>query len=108
MERDDLQRGVQIVRPSGGIKNDGGKLDYTLVPWKQFEECVQVLMFGAQKYSRENWKKLDRETYEKALMRHAIAYASGETSDPETGMNHMSHIMCNALFLKWFDDNLTN
>ena len=52
----------------------------------------------------DNWKKVSRERYENALMRHAVSYMSGEKIDPESGMNHLSHIMCNALFLKWNDD----
>ena len=87
-----------------GIKFDQDKLNWSLMPWAQLEETVKVLMFGADKYSADNWKKVDRERYENALMRHAIAYVSGEKNDPDSGMNHLSHIMCNALFLKWNDD----
>jgi hypothetical protein len=87
-----------------GIKFDQDKLDWRLLPWAQLEETVKVLMHGAEKYAIDNWKKVSRERYENALMRHAVSYMSGEKIDPESGMNHLSHIMCNALFLKWNDD----
>ena len=38
-----------------GKKFDQGKLDWSLVPFKSLEGMVKVLMFGEQKYSRDNW-----------------------------------------------------
>lgn len=105
----------QVVRESGGVKNDYGKTDWTLMPWEQLEETVKVLMHGANKYTRTlhdgtvidgkgNWKKLDGDTYRKALARHVVAYLTGEPNDKDTNMSHLSHIIANCLFLKYFDD----
>lgn len=66
----------------------------------------EVLTFGAQKYSPNNWKKADVEGIERikgASFRHLMAYLDGEKYDPETGLNHMFHIGCNAMFLTYFD-----
>jgi len=92
---------------SEGIKFDEGKLQWKLMPWEALEEVVKVLEFGAKKYAPDNWKKLDhlRDRAEQAAMRHLIAYMKKEDKDPETGLSHMAHLMCNALFLIWEELN---
>jgi hypothetical protein len=94
---------VHIRDIQEGTKFDTDKLDWTLIPWKELEETVKVLEFGANKYSRDNWKKVDSSRYEKAAMRHLISYVTGEKVDPESGKSHLAHIICNALFLSWKD-----
>lgn len=87
-----------------GIKYDEKKLDYTLVPWEAMDEVVEVLMFGAEKYSANNWKKVTpHERYEKAALRHILTYIKGEKNDPESGLSHLSHAMCCLLFLKYWE-----
>lgn len=88
-----------------GQKFDKDKLDWTLLPWKEVEQVLQILEFGAKKYSRDNWKHIEPARYEKAAMRHLISYVTGELNDPETGKSHLAHLVCNALFLMWNDNN---
>ena len=67
---------------------------------------AQVLTFGANKYAANNWKKAtpsDTERIKGAILRHLMAYMGGQKIDPETGLNHMYHISCNAMFLSYFD-----
>lgn len=90
---------------TGGKKYDTGKLDYTLLPFKQLEGTVRVLEMGEKKYSRDNWKKVDKEKYQKALLRHMMDYANGELKDKESNEAHLSHIMCNCLFLLYLEEN---
>jgi len=85
-----------VMEPSGGKKSDGGKLDWTLIPWKALIPAVKVLMFGANKYGRENWKKVSLIRYERALLRHVL---SDELNDEETGLPHLAHAMCCILFI---------
>ena len=84
-----------------GMKFDDGKLDYTLVPWDGMDEVVKVLEFGAKKYARDNWKKVEHaETrYLAAAFRHIIKYNEGELTDKETGLSHLAHATCCMLFL---------
>lgn len=94
------------TRPSGqGRKDDTGKRQWSLIPWDVVEDVVQVLEFGAKKYAPENWKKVPnaRERYFDALMRHVLAWRSGEQNDPETGLNHLAHAGCCLMFLLWFE-----
>ena len=84
-----------------GVKYDNNKLEYGLLPTKALESVVDVLTFGAQKYDRENWKHVPEalRRYFDAAQRHLWAYKQGEIYDPESGKHHLSHAICNLMFL---------
>lgn len=84
-----------------GMKFDSNKLDYTLVPWEGMDEVVKVLEFGAKKYARDNWKKVEHADtrYLAAAFRHLIHHNNGEAADKETGISHLAHATCCMLFL---------
>jgi len=88
-----------------GMKFDTDKRDFTLLPWDSVEQIVEVLEFGAQKYSRDNWRYVDdaKHRYTKAALRHMVAYAKGEIDDPESGKPHLAHLGCCILFLMELD-----
>lgn len=83
----------------GGKKFDSGKPDYTLLPFEALEDTVKVLGFGAVKYGRDNWQKVERQRYVAASFRHLVAIAKGEEFDEESGLTHAAHLTCCALFL---------
>jgi hypothetical protein len=91
-----------------GTKNDrkDGKLMWELLPFHQIEKLVKVLTLGALKYSPDNWKKVPnaKERYFAALMRHIIEYRKGNKIDKESGEEHLSHALCNIIFLMEFDN----
>lgn len=79
---------------------NSGKLRYDLVPVHAQEEYVSVLTAGAAKYGDSNWRLgLDWMSVMASLERHLMAWKKGEDLDPETGLPHTAHIMCNAAFL---------
>lgn len=88
-----------------GKKFDSGKVDWTLMPFDSLEDVVYVLMFGAQKYARDNWQKVPnpKQRYIAAAMRHIVAYQKGEKKDSESGLPHLAHAACCILFTAWFD-----
>lgn len=43
---------------SSGVKHDGGKRRFSLLPWAQVSVVVDVLEFGARKYAVGNWQKV--------------------------------------------------
>lgn len=97
----EAHRIVDEHRAKIGRKFDGGKLDWTLMPFDALEPVVRVLELGAKKYARDNWLHVENSThrYTKALMRHVVAYVMGEENDPETGEPHLAHAGCCLLFL---------
>jgi hypothetical protein len=64
-------------------------------------EVARVLTFGASKYGANNWQTLANFTdrYYAAILRHLFAHGGGETKDPESGLPHLAHAACGALFL---------
>jgi hypothetical protein len=89
-----------------GRKDDAGKPNWTLLPWKQLRTVVDVLTIGAKKYGDHNWKLVAYSRYECALMRHVAAVQSGEWLDAETHLPHLAHVVCNALYLMWHKEHI--
>lgn len=83
-----------------GIRENEGKLKWSLVDFKALEPMVKVLEYGMDKYSAHNWKKgLPVTEISESLIRHLISFLSGEDIDGESGLPHVGHIACNAMFL---------
>lgn len=93
---------AKLPNALGGVKFDKGKLRYTLLLQdlpRAVKEVTEVLEFGAQKYARMNFEKIESHRYDEAMVRHLMAYLAGEVNDSESGKQHLSHLVCCALFL---------
>jgi len=96
------------VKPTvlGGVKHDQGKPDLSLVDVSLVNAAARALMFGAEKYGRDNYKNgLDINRVYASLFRHLFARMSGEINDPESGLDHLDHASANMQFLNYFKDN---
>lgn len=87
-----------------GMKFDGEKPDWSLMPHGALRPVVEVLTQGARKYERFDWEKtiqepLGRARYYAAALRHLDAYHDGEVIDEESGLPHLAHAVCSLLFL---------
>ena len=87
-----------------GMKYDSGKprMDLLLAGCPQaLEQVSSILTFGAEKYAEHSWQTVPNgdSRYLAALLRHLTAHAKGEKNDPESGMSHLAHTACNALFI---------
>tara|TARA_R110002126_G_scaffold68046_1_gene172083 strand:- start:747 stop:1031 length:285 start_codon:yes stop_codon:yes gene_type:complete len=83
----------------GAKKFDSGKNRYDLIPVDAIEGIAEALTMGAAKYGDNNWRGIDPERYYAALFRHLIAWRKGEIDDPESGLNHLKHVLVNTVFL---------
>jgi hypothetical protein len=90
-----------------GMKFDDDKPDWSLLDLNILDDTVKVLTFGAKKYARDNWQKVENgeQRYYAALIRHLNAHRSGEKLDPESGLPHMAHAMCCLTFLSYLSQN---
>lgn len=91
---------LSLIEPEKAKRFNSGKVQLTYNPIRAQEAEARVWMMGAKKYGRNNWEKgLPFLSVLDSLLRHATAYQSGETLDPESGLPHMAHIRCNAAML---------
>lgn len=96
---------------SNGAKYDTGKMLFrplTRGLALPLRLVAAVLTYGAQKYAEDSWQTVPdgERRYEDALDRHINAWKAGEDFDEESGLLHLGHIACNALFLCWYAMNV--
>lgn len=91
--------GVGVDAPMT-VNAEGGKQSETLYafdaldPHAIFAMC-QVLLEGRRKYGTdENWRKIPPREHWNHLVIHAFAWLARDKSD-----DHLSHILCRAMFL---------
>ena len=87
---------------NSAAKHDSGKPMPELLPFAALEQVSMVLAFGAEKYAPHNWRAGDGLAWSRLLgaaLRHLMAWGAGEDNDKETGLSHLAHTCCCALFL---------
>lgn len=91
-------------------KFDNEKLRWDLLDYEFIEKIVEVLTFGAKKYSENSWQSVPnaKERYFAALLRHIVAWRKGEIKDKESNIEHLAHAVCNLMFLYFFDKEEKN
>ena len=72
-----------------------------LLPFEALERVATIMTYGAEKYSENGRRSVPdaQKRYIAALMRHLSAFMRGEVVDPESGLTHIDHMTCNAVFL---------
>lgn len=82
----------EIPEGAGAQAYDQGKPDLTLVPVELMNAAARGLGYGLVKYKRNNFKNRPGLSYTRlgaSLLRHIVAWASGEDIDPESGVHHL-------------------
>ena len=88
------------MKKEEGLRFNTGKTRHDLVPAFAQEQYAKVLTKGSEKYADRNWELgMDWTSVLASMKRHMLAFEKGEDFDPETGLLHTAHIMCNAAFL---------
>ena len=111
-----------------GLRYNTNKKEWGLLHYKSLENIIDVLMYGAHKYSifkdddgkeikgvditpeeasklilvssgKNNWQLgLDKRQILESMQRHLAALLDGEEIDKESLLHHIGHIGCNYLF----------
>lgn len=88
----------------GGSHYDSGKNMLQLVPPELIYAVGEILTYGATKYSAQNWRGgINYSRVVGSLLRHLMAYLSGQKIDPESGKPHLYHAATNLAFLITFE-----
>lgn len=87
------------MKMSAERKNEG-KPKLSMIDLSCLSDCARVLEFGAKKYSKDGWRKgFPQSEILDSLLRHIAEIQKGELIDPESGLSHIGHLQCNAMFL---------
>ena len=103
---DTVDKAIEEVINDEFVKNDNDKTNLAILfdTGSALSDVADVMEFGAKKYSRKNWNKVDdKERYIAAPLRHLLAYSKGEKIDPESNKSHLAHAICSLLFLLEID-----
>jgi hypothetical protein len=68
-----------------------------------WDECARVFDYGRYKYAAWNWAKgMDWSIPIACAARHLLRMIEGEQIDPESGLPHRGHVLCNIVMLLTF------
>lgn len=88
---------------TGAQRFNEEKPEWSLVDFDALVPMVKVLEYGREKYAAHNWKKgLPYTQTAESLLRHTYAFLNGEDIDPESGLPHVGHMMCNTMFMSYY------
>ena len=93
--------GYEIIEDAQEAKADKDKPRPSLVQPALIRADMATREFGCAKYhDPDNWRNVEASRYWDALLRHVLAaWDNWRAVDPESGLPHLHHIICNAGFL---------
>lgn len=84
----------------GGLRFNEGKLELSECPNSLIYAVAKVMMFGASKYAKHNWRKGMKWSIPRdCLQRHLTAWDDGEECDKESRLSHLYHAAANIAML---------
>lgn len=77
------------------------KRSYASTPVTAVQELADAMNSGSEKYGAYSWRMTgaDAQTYYDAIRRHLDAWFEGEDKDPQSGVNHLAHVMASCAIL---------
>ena len=101
----------QVEKPQDDYylrKHDKDKPKLSQVPREALEAVVEVMAYGTDKYGSGTWNRVEVQRYIDALARHLYAmqdidengreYINLAKKDEESGIEHLYHLLCNAVY----------
>lgn len=90
------------------IKHDQNKHKLSQFPREAMEAVVEVMEYGARKYGKGTWSRVEAQRYVDAAARHLYAmqdidengkeFINFSKVDDESGLEHLYHLACNAVY----------
>jgi len=103
IEAEPVQEKVMVADESGAVKADGSKNRVELIDPDFILGLGEVLTGALPDHGEHNWAKGFQWTrIIGSSMRHLLAIARGEDTDPDTGLLHAYHLGTNAMFLAYY------
>jgi len=90
----------KYTNPKDIIGSD--KVPLSLFPAAAVEQGSLAMLDGALKYGRDNFRVagVRSSIYVDAMLRHLYAWNNGEDNAPDSGVNHLGHVLaCAAIIL---------
>jgi len=102
---DTKDSGKRQVYASGLHRDSGEKPLYTEVYYPLVKRHAELMMRGAVKYDRGNWKKActgeDLQRFQDSLLRHVQQYLQGDNDE-----DHLAAVLFNAYGCAMIEDKL--
>lgn len=87
------------MKTEKALRYNTWKPKWSLVHYDSLLPMISVLMFWAQKYAANNWKKsVNEQELLESMQRHLASMMDGEINDSESNLPHVWHLMCNCMF----------
>ncbi len=100
---DDTAGEVRVTDPTTGGEKGRKPERMDLIPPAPLLELGRVYAFGSEKYADWNYAKGYAFSLSLgALLRHVMAWADGEDTDPESGRHHLAHAAWHCFALQTF------
>lgn len=91
-----------VISTEKASRFNEGKPKWSLVHYESLIPMIRVLEYGCIKYAPFNWQKpMDKMEILESIQRHLAALFDGEVFDKESGISHIGHIQCNAMFYNY-------
>jgi len=107
----DIEPNIGSPEPirGAGMRFNAEKMPLETIPLHLLEDCARVFDGVTKRevkpYPMWNWAKgMPWSVPYACMLRHLAAWYRGEDNDPETGINHLGHVMCNLLMLTHYKD----
>jgi hypothetical protein len=80
-----------VINERGGQQSETGTR-FDLIDAAAERVLAEVLHYGAQRYSPNNWRKIDVDSHLNHLLNHVNAFRAGDRQD-----DHLGHAYCRAM-----------